>query len=270
MNKLITFNELPYWYRDNDLITNGYRKPNNCTSQCVYSIFNLHNETFNIWSHIIGIIQFMMLAFFTYFDDLFLLHKFILYGYCLAVIICFIFSVIHHTMIPHSEHVHKSCLSLDYLGIIFILFATTSILIYKCFYDREYNTHKIVYIMIMGVILYLLSTLIYTTNFISPEKKHIRIILFSLACLFTLIPVIHSGYIHSFNKKFIIIVANVMISIILISIGLYIYINRFPESKYKNDLFNYIGNSHNIWHVMSIITLTVHFYVIKYVLKYLE
>jgi predicted membrane channel-forming protein YqfA (hemolysin III family) len=173
-------------------------------------------------------------------------------------------------MIPHSEAVHKYCLSLDYLGIIYILFATTSILIYKCFYDSEYDAHKIVYILIMGVILYLLSTLIYTTNFISPEKKRTRIILFSLACLFTLIPVIHSGYIHSFNKNFIIILASVIVSIILISIGLYIYINRFPENKYKNELFNYIGNSHNIWHVMSVITLTVHFYAIKYVLKYLE
>jgi adiponectin receptor len=42
---LVEYNELPEWYKDNQYIITGYRKPNNNIKNCLTSIFNIHNET---------------------------------------------------------------------------------------------------------------------------------------------------------------------------------------------------------------------------------
>jgi adiponectin receptor len=59
---LIQYNDLPEWYQDNNLITEGYRAPNPNYSELINSIFSLHNETANIWSHIAGVVLFIVLA----------------------------------------------------------------------------------------------------------------------------------------------------------------------------------------------------------------
>lgn len=45
---------LPHWLRDNDYIVKGYRPPLPSIRACFNSIFRLHNETVNIWTHGLG------------------------------------------------------------------------------------------------------------------------------------------------------------------------------------------------------------------------
>ncbi len=41
--------------------------------------------------------------------------------------------------------------------------------------------------------------------------------------------------------------------------GCIIYICRFPERKFPG-IFDYVGSSHNIWHIMVFIGITLHHY----------
>ena len=60
-----TYNDLPEFYKDNEYIKKGYLI--NCDSiiKAIKSLFCLHNETINIWSHILGAIFFLGLIFYT-------------------------------------------------------------------------------------------------------------------------------------------------------------------------------------------------------------
>lgn len=50
----ITYDKLPFHMKDNDFIRTGYRPPMKSHLLAFSSVFRLHNETTNIWLHIIG------------------------------------------------------------------------------------------------------------------------------------------------------------------------------------------------------------------------
>ncbi|KAJ1977631.1 inc metabolism membrane protein [Dimargaris verticillata] len=56
--RLLDFEELPLEWRENQYIRSGYRFLHSKT-QCLSSIFQYHNETGNIWTHLLGLIFFV-------------------------------------------------------------------------------------------------------------------------------------------------------------------------------------------------------------------
>ena len=48
------FHALPRWLQDNDFIWQGYRPPLPSFWDCIKSIFSIHTETGNIWTHMLG------------------------------------------------------------------------------------------------------------------------------------------------------------------------------------------------------------------------
>lgn len=45
---------LPGWLRDNDYLLHGHRPQLHSFAECFRSIFRIHTETGNIWTHLIG------------------------------------------------------------------------------------------------------------------------------------------------------------------------------------------------------------------------
>jgi predicted membrane channel-forming protein YqfA (hemolysin III family) len=56
--------------KDNEFLMTGYRINYKGIKQVLGSIFKLHNETINIWSHLLGVITFSALVYgiFTYYS----------------------------------------------------------------------------------------------------------------------------------------------------------------------------------------------------------
>ena len=54
--------DLPYWMKDNKFLYSGYRPELKTFQACIKSIFRIHNESGNIWSHLIGLVLFGFLA----------------------------------------------------------------------------------------------------------------------------------------------------------------------------------------------------------------
>ncbi|KAF9431733.1 hypothetical protein BGZ76_011776 [Entomortierella beljakovae] len=65
-----TWNDLPQWMKDNPAIITGYRRATYSYSKCVKTLWFLHNETVNIWSHLLGAIAFIIIAPVTYYKVL--------------------------------------------------------------------------------------------------------------------------------------------------------------------------------------------------------
>lgn len=48
------FRHLPHWLQDNDYLHDGHRPPLPSFKMCFKSIFRIHTETGNIWTHLLG------------------------------------------------------------------------------------------------------------------------------------------------------------------------------------------------------------------------
>jgi len=64
--KLAHFDELPAWLQDNQFIKTGHRNANLTKRALVKSLFTVHNETLNIWTHLICFILLLFLMLYTY------------------------------------------------------------------------------------------------------------------------------------------------------------------------------------------------------------
>eukprot|EP00826_Nyctotherus_ovalis_P004887 TRINITY_DN11085_c0_g2_i1.p3 TRINITY_DN11085_c0_g2~~TRINITY_DN11085_c0_g2_i1.p3 ORF type:complete len:133 (-),score=26.18 TRINITY_DN11085_c0_g2_i1:1031-1429(-) len=54
-----SWNEAPKHSQDNEYILRGYRVNFNTTKRILKSLFMLHNESMNVWSHLAGMIVFI-------------------------------------------------------------------------------------------------------------------------------------------------------------------------------------------------------------------
>jgi len=50
-----TYHQAPKFLRDNEYILTGYRINHNTITRILRSLFMLHNESINVWSHLIGV-----------------------------------------------------------------------------------------------------------------------------------------------------------------------------------------------------------------------
>ena len=121
---LLAFHEIPEWYQDNEHIVHGYRPPSNSTLLCFKSWMYIHNETFNILSHLIPSLLAAICGA--------LLHGYFLRNYpaatdsdkivfaffLLTTVACLTMSSVYHTMMNHSASVSRVWLRLDYVGIV--------------------------------------------------------------------------------------------------------------------------------------------------------
>jgi adiponectin receptor len=120
---LLLFDELPGWAKDNKYILSGWRPETNSYWECIKSMGYIHNESGNIYTHLLAAIWMAILGFWwtayakerypaTNFDDTLVFFLFFLGG-----IVCYLFSATYHVLSNHSHGTHIFCLKLDFLGI---------------------------------------------------------------------------------------------------------------------------------------------------------
>jgi predicted membrane channel-forming protein YqfA (hemolysin III family) len=78
-------------------------------------------------------------------------------------------SASYHTLMHHSHEIQKKCILIDYQGIVFIIFASSSILIYNTFH--QYIMLLIIYIYIIAFVSSLISIMIHDSKWDNIERK---------------------------------------------------------------------------------------------------
>ena len=120
---LLTWHQLPEWAKDNEYIHTGFRPISNSYLQSIKSCFYIHNESGNIYSHLLATIWMLVLP--IYFYSFARKHykdagtdDWIIFGlYFLGGTICFALSTGYRAVSNHSHAVHDVYLRLDLLGI---------------------------------------------------------------------------------------------------------------------------------------------------------
>lgn len=124
---LITYEELPEWYQDNEHIVGSYRPESSSTSACFTSLTYLHNETFNIYSHMIPAIVFFFAQAFILrllnqqFPEAQVLDYIVFSFFLLCAFATMSSSFLYHTLMNHSKGVSFLWLRLDYVGILALI-----------------------------------------------------------------------------------------------------------------------------------------------------
>lgn len=136
---LIRYEDLPHPWRVNPYITRGYRFSESKVD-CLRSAFNISNELVNIWSHAIGLIIVLALAFYFYptsvnFSQSSKTDIFFAAVFFFAACKCLVCSCMWHTMNSIAEqNVMERFACVDYTGISLLIAASIMTTEYTAFY----------------------------------------------------------------------------------------------------------------------------------------
>lgn len=137
---LLSYDEIPEWYQDNDFIRHGYRPESNSARACLASWLYLHNETVNIYSHLLPAVLFLAAEGVLYrhfqasYPNATIGGRLIFAFFLLTAATCLGMSTTYHTLMNHSIHVSHLWLRLDFVGIIVLTVGDFVSGIYMVFY----------------------------------------------------------------------------------------------------------------------------------------
>ena len=244
------YNELPEWYKYNDLIHLGYRPWNKKILYYTKSIFKCHNEILNIWSHLVGVFIYIILFIlyhFQYFNVPYNYHNYIIMVvYIFTAIFCFMFSTIMHIYYPCSCNSNINLCKLDYVGITLLISGSYCPIVYYTYICER--KMRIIYFIIINTLAFI-NIIISLMAFMGNVKYHfIKIMIFVVYATLIIIPLfykyIEDGY--HLNYLFTYEIKCYLVSLTFYILSLIINCTRFPESKIKNIVY---ASSHFYFHV---------------------
>ncbi|CAL4080700.1 unnamed protein product, partial [Meganyctiphanes norvegica] len=259
---LVNHSTLPKWLQDNEYHINHNRPPLPSFAECFKSVFKLHTETGNIWTHLVGCVAAIFgMIYYMSVTPIVYEEKLIISAYFVGAILCLGFSTMFHTLICHSEFVCKLCRKLDYSGISCLITGSTVPIYYFLFYC-DYIP-KVIYIsmvIILGITTFILSLL---DKFGTPEYRATRSLTFVIFGLSAVIPAVHYMSIMDWDEK---INITAMQSLFILAFfyiaGAAIYAARVPEKLFPGKFDLWI-QSHQIFHVFVLAGAYVTYYELK-------
>ena len=137
---LLSYDEVPAWYRENVHIHHGYRPVVESIRTCLESWTYIHNETVNIYSHLLpGIVAILCQgALFQYFSQSYpqaaARDRTIVAFYLCTASTCLCLSGLYHTFLNHSAHMSALWERIDFIGITILILGDFVSGIYVMFY----------------------------------------------------------------------------------------------------------------------------------------
>ncbi|RIB06552.1 hemolysin-III related-domain-containing protein [Gigaspora rosea] len=258
-----SFSELPHWLQDNVDILKGYRRPTFSYLKCLQSLFYLHNESVNIWSHLMGGVIFTLFSVITY--SYMSTHPsinwwdfFALYCYLMGALICLFLSALFHTFSCHSETVCANWNRCDYIGIVFLIVGSDISIVYYAFY-----CHYILMTFYITLLCVLGCATIFVTipvRFRTPEFRLYRAGLFAALGASACFPILHAVILYGLRLcNDVISLKWMIITGAIYLIGAVFYGYRIPE-RFFPGTFDIWGHSHQIFHFLVVFASLAYYY----------
>ncbi|RPB25709.1 putative IZH family channel protein [Terfezia boudieri ATCC MYA-4762] len=259
--RLITYEELPFPWRVNPYIFSGYRFTETY-ADCVRSAFALSNETTNIWSHALGFVIILSIAFYFYpasemFSNHTTVDKLINGLFFLAAAKCMVCSTIWHTFSSIShQHIMERFACVDYSGISLLIAASIITTEYTAFYVDPVS--RWIYISITFILGIAGMILPWKPTFNRADMRVWRVAFYVGLGATGFILMFQLTYIRSgeWTMSF---YGPVMKLILVYLCGACVYAAQVPE-KYFPGCFDWIGGSHNIWHACVLGGILFHWH----------
>uniref|UniRef100_A0A0N5A1T8 ADIPOR-like receptor IZH1 n=1 Tax=Parastrongyloides trichosuri TaxID=131310 RepID=A0A0N5A1T8_PARTI len=259
--KIVNFEHLPEWLKDNQFITSGYREPSDSIKNVFLSLTQYHNETINIWSHLLGSLIFisMCLWFGTRNDLLIPLNtKLIFLPFFIGAITCMSCSALFHLFLFKSQKFGNFFAKLDYSGIALLIIGSFIPWIYFTFMCHKHLVILyITMIVIMGILAIIVSLF---DKFAEPKYRSLRAGVFLTMGLSAIVPGIHLLLVESWEiiVEDELLVWNIIMGCMYV-VGALQYALRFPERCCMGK-FDYLFHSHQFFHVFVVMAAFLHFF----------
>mmetsp|Transcript_14322 Transcript_14322/g.18803 ORF Transcript_14322/g.18803 Transcript_14322/m.18803 type:complete len:306 (+) Transcript_14322:70-987(+) len=265
-------------------ILKGYRPVPLSKSLCAVSTFRVHNETGNIWTHLIGfailaalgVSQLSQVKSTSQVDFLALLVYYV--GSCF----CMILSSFYHMGNCHSEAARDLLLNLDVFGICMNLIASYLPGLVFGFYCKSWTSGIYVGIVCSSVLsAFTLPCLLHGSTCdqhnesCSKGKKedktlkaihNTRTILLLGSVVFCIVPIIHWLLVAG-PEEVAMFFPKLSLMLILYASGFFFYVTNFPESYFPGK-FDIWGSSHQFWHVIVLLAGIVWAYALPELLHF--
>jgi adiponectin receptor len=147
------WNEIAPWQQDNQYITSGYRPQSNSYAKSWKSLLYIHNETVNIYTHLVGAAIFFFASYFLYneleprYETASKEDVYVFSCFFAGAVACLGMSGTYHTIQNHSHEVAVWGNKLDYLGIVFLIWGSFIPVLYYAF-DQEPGLMKTYWTMV--------------------------------------------------------------------------------------------------------------------------
>lgn len=262
VSRLVNWDDLEEWQRDNPHIHTGYVRSEPSYKAVGRSMFYLHNESVNIYSHFVPafVVGVLLLAAFDYFspvqkgepvgDEI----AFLIFG--ASLVCCLGMSATFHLLKSHSSKIMTIGNKLDYLGIcVLIAGSMVSILWFSLDDHRKTQEFFSTIVLVLGSGCACVSLM---GRFRTPGWRPYRAAMFVAYGLSGILPVaysvVHFGIDETWKRTslgWMLCMAGCYI------FGAFLYGILFPE-RWAPGKFDIWGHSHQLFHVMVVVAAYCH------------
>ncbi|XP_048461220.1 progestin and adipoQ receptor family member 3a isoform X2 [Rhincodon typus] len=232
--RLYTYEQIPSFLKDNPYITDGYR---------AYLPSKLCLKSLGIYD-----MTTVLPAASASRDD------YVIYSICLFCFqVCMLCSVGYHLFCCHrSEKANRRWMALDYAGIAIGILGCYVPAVFYAFYCNEY-WRQVYLIMVLAMILAVFFAQIHP-YYLTQQWYSLRALIFCCVSVYGFIPTIHwiwqnGGMNTPIVQAF---VPRVFVMYLMGAIAIFLYVTKIPERYFPGQL-NYLGSSHQCWHVLVVL-----------------
>ena len=254
-DNVLTASQVPSYLRDPGIIV-GYRKTDQSWSYYIKSIFQIHNETLNIWTHIVAALIHVVLLYngtglYNFYSEK-QSWPVLVFGICCLFSTCS--SVLAHIFHSKNIDIHYNLFLLDYVGVSLYGYATGTIALY-CFSDRPtYNIIESTYVIAHWLFCWFDFAVICVTKMNTStnwtRKIAMMVCLTFHAVLLTATVARKYWLFLNGDTRYTISIANYNWIYIMFFLQAMSYGSHLPE-LFRPGVFDIIGQSHQIFHVVA-------------------
>ncbi|XP_054627515.1 membrane progestin receptor gamma-B [Dunckerocampus dactyliophorus] len=263
LRRVVTINQVPKVFQEDSIIS-GYRHPRSSATDCILSIFQLTNETLNIWTHFLPTWYFLWKLVSVVLIQTAWQHTFT-WPLVVFLVSCCMYplaSSCAHTFSSMSARVRHICFYIDYAALSFYSLGSATTYSAYVFPDKWVNTffHRcfIPVALLNSVICTILACYSRFPECQSPRfSKVLRVVAFAYPYLFGNIPLFYRVFLCvgegcTDNHTNILHYKHIALAFLT---G-FLFTTHLPE-RLAPGSFDYIGHSHQLFHVFGI--LGTHF-----------
>ncbi|KAF2084934.1 HlyIII-domain-containing protein [Saccharata proteae CBS 121410] len=258
----ILWHQIQPWQQDNHYIHSGYRPASYSYRQSLNSLTYLHNESVNVYTHLLGAIVSLLTGLVLYAelkpryvsatrDDVLMFGCFFV-----GAAVCLGCSALFHLTSNHSPDVQRTGNKLDYLGIVALIWGSTVPSVYYGLLEHPQMVRFWWAVITTNSLACAVAAV--SETFRTPTFRPFRAATFVALGMSAGLPAINGikmyGF-HALNERIGLtwLVAHGAMYVL----GAGIYASRIPERFYPGK-FDIWGSSHQIFHVLVLCAAATH------------
>ncbi|KAM7291000.1 adiponectin receptor protein 2 [Ixodes scapularis] len=260
--RLVSHRDLPAWLQNNEYLEGHHRPPLKSWRACIRSVFSLHTESGNIWTHLLGALGFLALGVHFFRSDALALDwsGSLAFGvYFAGAALCLTLSTMYHTFSCHSARVCQLFCKMDYCGITILILGSFYPWLHFQFLCEPLK--RLVYGLLVTSSGLLTLRVSMSQKFGEARYRGLRAgIFFSFALVCGILPSTHYGLEHGwddlmYKSSFVYMLLMVAIYVT----GCCVYATRVPERFFPGRC-DLAFQSHQIFHILVLLGALAHYY----------